>query len=250
MTPHLREAHLELRETGMDGGYPVFRLISTGSPRSRPKNVIFGSARKPDLRVSDTMASEIEIVDAKDLLIFDDPIGSTGLRWQDLQNWWQRKHPQFNAVEAKSTLYRCLRECLPEESPPQLRPFELYHQINSHRIPELPALLPEVWLHWDHKTVQHRGVRALLGQRMDFLLLAPNHHRIILEVDGAGHYTDERAQPSPARYAENARFDRDIQLRGYAVYRFGAAELLTDEQAIQLLNGFFPAMFRTRGIDG
>ncbi|MFB7225150.1 hypothetical protein [Streptomyces sp. NPDC056227] len=29
-----------------------------------------------------------------------------------------------------------------------------------------PALLPEVWLHWDPKTVEERGPEALLRSRM------------------------------------------------------------------------------------
>lgn len=250
MAPPLREAGLELRESGIDGGYPVFRLISTGAPTARPKNVIFGSTRKPDLRISNTVDNEIEIVDHRDNLVYDDPIGLSGLRWQDLQAWWQRLHPDIDADTAKTTLYQRLRDCLPIDSPPQRRFFELYHRINRHQIPFLPALLPEVWLHWDHKAVQERGVRALLGQRMDFLLLAPNHHRIILEVDGATHYTDERGQPSATRYARNSRFDRDTQLRGYSVYRFGAAELQNDQHATPMLTEFFQTMFAKHAIIG
>jgi hypothetical protein len=66
---------------------------------------------------------------------------------------------------------------------------------------------------------------------MDFLLLTPNHGRIVLEVDGASHYTDEDNRPSPSRYARNARLGRELQLRGYAVYRFGALELRDISQA-------------------
>jgi very-short-patch-repair endonuclease len=250
MASPLREAGLELRETGLDGGYPVFRLISAGAPTARPKNVIFGSARKPDLRISDTVNNELEIVDDRGNLVFDDPIGLTGLRWQDLQAWWQRQHPDLDVDAAKITLYKRLRDALPDDSPPQRRLFELYHRINRHQIPSLPALLPEVWLHWDYKTVQQRGVQALLGQRMDFLLLAPNHHRIILEVDGASHYTDEQGRPSATRYARNARFDRDMQLRGYTVYRFGAGELQSDKHAMPMLAEFCRVMFARHGISG
>jgi very-short-patch-repair endonuclease len=248
MAPALGEVGLELRETGLDGGYPVFRIMSTGLPTTRPKNVIFGSIQKPDLRISNTVDNEIEIVEARGSLVFDDPIGIAGLRWQDLQAWWQRQHIDLDADAAKAALYRRLRDCIPDESPPQRRFFELYHLINRNQIPSLPALLPEVWLHWDHKTVQQRGVRALLGQRMDFLLLAPNHHRIIVEVDGASHFSDEHGQPSPSRYARNARFGREMQLRGYIVYRFGAAELQSDQQATPMLTEFFDRMFAKHGI--
>jgi hypothetical protein len=43
----LKEARLDLREVGTDGGYPVFSPVSTGRGAARPKNLIFGSSRKP-----------------------------------------------------------------------------------------------------------------------------------------------------------------------------------------------------------
>jgi len=58
-------------------------------------------------------------------------------------------------------------------------------------VPDLPALLPEVWLHWDPKTVAERGPNALLRFRMDFLLLLPAGARIVVEVDGKYHHADQ-----------------------------------------------------------
>lgn len=56
INPHLRKNRLELRESGTDGGYPVFRLVPTGlAPMRRPKNLIFASSTKPDLRLSDAL---------------------------------------------------------------------------------------------------------------------------------------------------------------------------------------------------
>lgn len=133
--------------------------------------------------------------------------------------------------------------CLPEDSPPQRNLFRAYHHIYGSRIPELPALLPEVWLHWDHKTIRERGVRALLGQRMDFLLLTPHQHRIVIEVDGESHYTDKARNPSPVVYARNAALDRSMRLRGYEVFRFGGAELSSDAQARSTLAPFFRDLF-------
>lgn len=239
---HLREVHLELREVDVDGGYPVFRLMGIGQSAARPKSLIFGSARKPDLRLSSTVDNEIEIVDSADALVFDDLIGSEGLRWRDLQAWWTRHHPGCDETAAKKALYARLLNALPKDSPPQHRLFRAYHGIYGDRIPNLPALLPEVWLHWDPRTVRERGARALLGQRMDFLLLTRNH-RIVLEVDGVNHYTDEAGGPSPTAYARNAALDRSMRLRGYEVFRFGGAELHTDKQARSILTPFFRDLF-------
>jgi hypothetical protein len=250
VTLHLREAHLEFREVDFDDGYPVFHLVSTGQLTSRPKNLIFGSSRKPDLRISNTVDNDIEIVEnGADVLIFDEPIGPAGLSWRELQAWWGRHHREQDEDAAKKALYGRLLGSLPKTSPPQRLLFELYHRIHGSKIPELPALLPEVWLHWDHKTVRERGVAALLGQRMDLLLLMPHRHRVVLEVDGDTHYTDAAGRPSPPVYARNTRLDRDLRLRGYEIFRFGGAELQSDEQAAPMLGDFFATLFARYGIN-
>jgi very-short-patch-repair endonuclease len=248
ITPHLRETHLELREVDIEGGYPVFRLVPTGNTPSRPKSVIFASTRRLDLRISSTLDNEVEVVDEADALVYDEPIGPDGLTWADLQQWWMRHHPEQDPDAAKKALYARLARSVPATSPPQRRLFRLYYLLHAERIHELPALLPEVLMHWDHKTVRERGVAALLGQRMDFLLLPPNNHRVVLEVDGISHYIDERRRPSPSRYADNVRLDRDLRLRGYDVFRFGGAELQSDDDAALMLADFFAAIFDRCGI--
>lgn len=87
-------------------------------------------------------------------------------------------------------------------------------------MPGLPALLPEVWLHWDPKTVRQRGPEALLRFRMDFLLLLPGGQRVVLEVDGRQHYSTN-GRPDSTKYAAGMRGDRDLKLSGYEVFRFG-----------------------------
>lgn len=248
LRPHLRETHLELREVDIDGGYPVFRLVATENAHSRPKSVIFASTRRLDLRISSTLDNEIEVVDEADALVYDEAIGPEGLTWADLLRWWMCRHPEQDSDAAKKALYARLARSVPAASPPQQRFFRLYYLLHAERINELPALLPEVLMHWDHKTVRERGVAALLGQRMDFLLLPPNNHRIVLEVDGISHYTDDQRRPSPSRYAENARLDRSLRLRGYDVFRFGGAELRTDEDALSILADFFAALFDRPGV--
>jgi hypothetical protein len=115
-------------------------------------------------------------------------LGLTAL-WRDLQAWWKETHDLETDAEAKRTLYSRLQECLPANSPPQRNLCLQYHSVFGSHVPNLPALLPEVWLHWDPKTVQARGRDALLRFRMDFLLLLPRGRRVVLEVDGKHHYS-------------------------------------------------------------
>jgi hypothetical protein len=64
----------------------------------------------------------------------------------------------------------------------------------------LPALLPEVWLHWDPKTINQRGALAFPNHRMDFLMLLPGGRRFVFEIDGKQHYAvGERAEPRGIR---------------------------------------------------
>jgi len=240
----LKPCQIELQETGTAGGYPIFTAVSVGrGVRTRPKNLIFASKVKPDLRFSDAINNDVEVVSGRDhVLIYDRPIGSEGLAWRDLQIWWEES-TGLEGEEAKKSLYRRLISCLPDNSPPQRLLFESYFKHFKHSIPRLPALLPEVWLHWDPKTVQERGKDALLRFRMDFLLLLPNGVRIVLEVDGKQHYADADSKAEPSKYAAMVAADRDLRLAGYDVYRFGATELIASTGPT-MVGEFFERLFR------
>lgn len=180
---------VELRDSGDDGGYPCFIVASKGHPSGRVKNLIFASAMKPDIVLRDAVTNDIEVVTRKDeVLIYDNPIGRDGLRWRDLQAWWAESRNISDERVAKQTLYQRLRDYLPASSPPQKLLFVEYHQWLGTSAPEMPALLPEVWLHYDPLTARQRGFEVLLRQRMDFLLLLPADARVVLEVDGVHHY--------------------------------------------------------------
>ncbi len=244
---HLRAAGAELRETGAAGGYPVFSVVPTRAARGRPKNVIFASPTKPDIRFTDAIDNDIEIVtNASDVLVYDRPTRE-GISWCDLQAWWKDTQHLAGDDEAKRTLYDRLLGSLPESSPPQRTLFKLYHHIHGGSVPGLPALLPEVWLHWDPKTVSQRGRDALLRFRMDFLLLLPHGHRVVLEVDGAHHYSTD-GRPDPDTYADGVRGDRELKLAGYEVFRFGAAELQHPRSAEPMLRQFFVDLFQQFGV--
>ena len=247
---HLRAVGAELRETGTDGGYPVFSVVSTRTAQTRrPKNLIFASLVKPDIRFTDAVDNDIEIAgNADKVLVYDRPIGADGLRWRDLQAWWKDMQQISDDENAKKSLYQRLLHCLPASSPPQRNLFELYHEIHAPAVPSLPALLPEVWLHWDPKTARQRGRDALLRFRMDFLILPPHGQRIVLEVDGSQHFTGPDGRPDAARYAAGVRGDRDLKLAGYEVFRFGATELQDREQARALLRRFFADLFQRYGV--
>ena len=238
---------LKLIETGEVDGYPVFSFVRPGDPaRGRPKNLIFASPTKPDLRFRDAVDNDIEIVTGREeVLVYDEPILGA-LLWRDLQAWWARRERIEEPGLAKRTLYQRLLGSLPKTSPPQQLLFRTFYEHFREKVPSLPALIPEVWLHYDPKTVRERGKEALLRQRMDYLMLLPAGVRVVLEVDGQNHYASN-GRAAPQRYADLAHADRELKLCGYEVYRFGAYELQGDAGS-RLVVSFFDRLFRKHGI--
>lgn len=194
-----------------------------------PKNLIFASiGEKPEIVLDDSVNNDIRITKHADkCLIFDRPIPSEGLTWVALASWWQEKAGCGSLEAARKSLGERLRQSiLLADSPGEYAIFQQYYQIMGPRLKDrLPALVPQVYLHFDPLTLRQRGGRKeLLRQRMDFLLLLARGVRVVIEVDGQHHYADEQQRASPRRYAELAAADRALRLRGYEVYRFGAAE--------------------------
>lgn len=227
---------------GEDAFLTAYLAYVGSGKQSSPKNLIFASTAKPDLRLGNALDNDIEIVTGvENVLIYDRPIGSAGLLWRDLQAWYAQTY-SIDESQAKNRLYRRLEACLPKSSPPQALAFSSFFKAFKTAIPELPVLLPEVWFHWDPQTVSTRGKEALLRSRMDFLLLLPGGVRVVIEIDGKHHYTDPDGRPSPSRYAEMMAADRALRLVGYEVYRFGAYEL-GQRNAEEVLMSFYHSLF-------
>lgn len=225
LTPPLARANLKVIETGITDGYPDFAVVTIGARSRPPQLILFASkTKKPDLRLREVLDQQIELVnnDVGDVLRYDQPIPEFGLLWDQLQEWWAESRC-ISLDDAKRGLWQRLRSAIPDNSPPQLALFDGYHEAFAQSS-GFPALLPEVWLHWDPIAKSVRGDDAMLTQRMDFLMLLPGHRRVVLEVDGAQHYS-VNDRPSPAAYAETTRGDRELRLSGYEVYRFSGHEL-------------------------
>lgn len=226
ITPTLATAGLKIVETSSTGGFPDFTITPTGARSVPAQLIVFASTAtdKPDLRLSSVLEGQIEVLTARDdLLVYDQPVGDSGLTWEALQDWWASRHG-LAPEAAKLSLWQRLIAALPAESPPQEAFFRKFYDVCTQRGYAVPALLPEVWHHWDPISKARRGQRAYASQRMDFLVLLPVHRRIVIEIDGAQHYSHQ-GEASPKAYAETMRADRELRLSGYEVYRFGGYEL-------------------------
>jgi len=218
----------------------VARAGVTGVP-GELKNLIFASTGpKPQIVLRDAINNTVEITKGADTcLIYSRPLAEAGLTWSDLAEWWAADMLHDSNLDvAQRHLYQRLSRSL--ASPPE----ELLFRTYADRFvadPFAPALLPQVYLHYDPYLRRSPAERpgAVIRQRMDFLLLLPRRRRIVLEVDGRHHYATEDGQADPQRYARMLAEDRRLRLAGYEVYRFGGAELVNAEQGRELLNDFF-----------
>jgi very-short-patch-repair endonuclease len=91
-----------------------------------------------------------------------------------------------------------------------------------------------------------RDMKVLARQRMDFLLLFSPQERVVLEVDGQQHYSQD-GRPSPRLYAKMAAADRELRLLGYEVFRFGGHEL-SGSGSNAILQRFFDQLLMKHGV--
>lgn len=231
----------ELAQESELSGHPIFafRPLVRGVG-GRPKNLIFASqGPKPEIGFADAINNDIIILSGEEsCLVYDRPISSNGLLWSELVAWWSEVTPGASAADLGARLQKSL------VSDGERKLFGTYFKANRSALGEaLPALLPQVYLHYDPavvKTLRHR--LPLPRQRMDFLLLLPGRQRIVLEVDGKHHFS-ENDHPSLKVYADMVSADRELRLAGYEVYRFGANELV-GEGAESRVADFFDKLFR------
>jgi hypothetical protein len=199
-------------------------------------NIIFAQKKdtaKPEIILDDALENKIKAVkNADNCLIYDKNISQT-LTIEELKEWWESN----NNIEEKLT--KRMAQALSEA---EKKVYDTYY--NKFCVKEgkfnysLPALLPQVYLHYDPKTIQElHGGKRILYQRMDFLILI-NNHRIILEIDDIKHYSDETEKGSPAKYAEMVAYDRKMRFHNYDVYRIGGYELVQENYEDMLLDLF------------
>lgn len=193
---------------------PIFKLNTVS--HKNVKNLIFGTNKKPDIIISDVLDSDIEIKsNACKCLIYDKPIDKT-LTKKEMINWW-------NNLNNNCSLFDRLCEPLSDIE----KKFFEYYWIHSND--NYPMLIPQVFLHYDPKTIKELivykdGEKRLTFQRMDFLMLVKGK-RIVIEIDGVQHYSTNNIADTK-KYAELVKYDRKMKFLDYDIYRIGGYELI------------------------
>ncbi|MGW4638020.1 AbiJ-related protein [Sphaerisporangium sp. NPDC004334] len=241
----LRKDGYELVQIDAISDAPIFgpRRIGSGV-RGAMKNLIFAAiGPKPEIVLEDAVNNDIRIVkNERGCLVYDRRLTAQGLTWADLLDWWGDREGMNGAPT--EDICRSLRDRLDQSlggNDAERRILHAYAKRYSKLGPNIPALIPQVYLHYDPYTRNRYlpGTSPLGRQRMDFLLLLPHGVRVVIECDGKHHYADDEGQASPRRYAAMMAEDRDLRLKGYEIYRFGGAELIGSPATSRMLNDFF-----------
>lgn len=265
----LRRDGFTVRQTGVESGYAIYGVVRAhAGVAGTMKNLIFASiGEKPELVFRDAVNNDVEIVKHADkVLVFDRPVPNSGLLlWRDLRDWYAELQGIDDPDTAKDQLFRRLREAvLGAKSAGEFAVLQGYYERYGSSLGDrLPALIPQVYLHYDPYTKRQRGDEQFLTrQRMDFLLMLEQGVRIIIEVDGRHHYAvqdtlvPDRFIANAQRYAEMVAEDRRLRLMGYEVYRFGGHEFLdvnleqrrVGQRAQQCVAEFFDRLLARHGV--
>ncbi|EAZ92688.1 DUF559 domain-containing protein [Crocosphaera chwakensis] len=225
-------------------GYTIY--LTNKSSHTDVKNIIFASNYlKPEIIFSDSLNNDIEMIKNQEYcLVYDQPIHSHGLLWIELIEWWKKdqKIISWSNSEAGDHLYKRLKESF-KDNEAEIRLFDTYYTKVCTRLGNnSPALLPQVYLHYDPYTIKElkrmNKKQRLKRQRMDFLLLLPKSKRIVIEIDGKQHYSDDKGLADTKRYSEMIMEDRRLKFLGYEVYRFGGYEIMQNNYENIILDFF------------
>lgn len=219
---------------------------------SEVKNLIFAAnGPKPEIVLIDAIRNEIKIVKNKEYCLeYDRPLLEKGLLWEELVDWWRDEEELHNLTrtDQRNKLFDRLKISLGDNHPEKILLGTYYSYFWEKLKEKLPALIPQVYLHYDpYTSKQLKGEKRLSRERMDFLLLLPYRKNIVIEIDGQQHYS-ENGKASPKLYAEMVAEDRRLRLAGYELYRFGGDEFVDDEKAKQTVKNFFDDLFKLHSI--
>lgn len=239
----IKPDNYELVATKKVSGELIYRIHKICLRNSNTRNLIFAPLnKKPDIVIEDAIDNDLKIAgDTGDCLFYTFGPNSNGLSWSELVEWWKTKTKSTaRKADIKNELFVRLRDSLDSEAE---RIFFKEYYMSYKDYKDFPALIPQVYLHYDPFSKNVRGNSIIyMHQRMDFLMLLPDGIRIIFEIDGKQHYSkDEKA--APELYAEMVTDTRNLMIKGYEVYRFGGYEFIEAQKPKNMINNFFNQLF-------
>lgn len=252
---YLHDCGYELRPTNRIGDKVEYTLVELTGVKGKIHNIVFAAVEKPDVLLTDVLNHTVQIpVDEDKYLLYDKVIGTNGLTWGKLLEWYNNNHLPFdNGLLEK--LCAAVKHC---GSPIEEQFFNFYLEFADKYGDNIPALLPQVYLFYDSKVQKERTIKIFDHQCMDFLMLFSDSQRVVIELDGVQHYSDGTVQipdspysrpiASTVKYASMVSAQREMTLAGYEVYRFGGKEFQNKEVAQKTIQQFFVDLLSKHGI--
>lgn len=234
----------KLINTKYISGEPIFTVekISQGID-GKIKNLIFAAyGTKPDIVIEDSLTNDVKIIgNTEKCLVYTLPISNKGLSWHDLVTWWNKGNEEYE-LSVEQELFKRLELSL-DSKPEKLFMKIYYNNLNKLKNNKLPALIPQIYCHYDPKSAKMRSGQIYVHQRMDFLLLISNSRRAVIEIDGKQHYSvGDKA--SPELYSRMIEDDRRLKLYGYDVFRFGGFEFVNASEIQDKIVKFIQDLYK------
>lgn len=246
-------------------GNPVYTLQkNVRGVGNEIKNIIFaGIGGKPDIVLDDSLSNTIKMIEnGADCLVYNQPISAKGLTWKELVTWWGNVD-EYDEKCADRLFDRLIKSM---DSNAEKNFMWVYYEcfVKRRGNPEIPALIPQVYCHYDPKSAALRNGAVYVHQRMDFLMLFSGKERVVIEIDGMQHYSNEQEMDvfenkeikkvnkniaSSKKYAEMVEDDRKLKLYGYNVFRFGGYEFLPGQHPKSKIIHFFESLFKIYGVE-
>jgi len=246
-------------------GNPVYTLQkNVRGVGNEIKNIIFaGVGGKPDIVLDDSLSNTIKMIEnGADCLIYNQPISTKGLTWKELVTWWSNVD-EYDEKYADKLFDRLIKSM---DSNAEKNFMWVYYEcfVKKRGNPDIPALIPQVYCHYDPKSAALRNGVVYVHQRMDFLMLFSSKERVVIEIDGMQHYSNEQEMDvllndevqkvkkniaSSKKYAEMVEDDRKLKLYGYNVFRFGGYEFLEGQRPKSKIIHFFESLFKLYGVE-
>lgn len=253
---YLKDCGYELKESGVIGDKTEYKLEGVSGVKGRIHGIVFAAVHKPEILFTDFLNQEVKIpIKPDEYLCYDKKIDSSGLKWADLNRWYEESHASYG----KSLIDRLMESVNNCGSPLEPRLFKAYLELVDELGENIPAIFPQVYLYYDSKVQKERLKKIFDHQCMDFLILLSESHRVVIEIDGIQHYAFDEPitipqrrfpihEASVDRYASMVAAQREMTLAGYEVYRFGGKELYDAETANILIKRFFKDLFQKYGV--
>lgn len=195
--------------------------------------IIFAAKGKPNLKVNMGNGAVNLSEDNKNYYIYDKEINSLGVRKADIEEWCLE-----NRI-SEDEFYNKLKKSIRKDAEAQVKFYEYYMKHIYNDTKKDFFLFPEVYVNVNMKSWDLESKQCI-----DFMMILPNKEKVIIEIDGIGHYANENKGKWYAdsnKFSVDRKFDREMQFQGYKVFRFGNVEINND---ISVVEEFFKELFK------